>query len=84
MTTLLEQVEVLDFETRKKISVALAKRPEKSKEDLILDELRYLRSEIVAYKSSGVMTTKPVVKKDDTSLLLWMYVICYLIFLIVR
>ena len=45
--TLLDQVESLDFDNREKLYIALTKRPEKTEEQLIRQEISNLRMRLV-------------------------------------
>ena len=74
MTTLLEQVEALDFEVREKIVVALKKRPEKAKEEILLEEIKLLRNDFVKAE-------KKLDKKVETVIFLFISLACLMLFL---
>lgn len=76
MSTLLEQVEALDFEDREKIVVALKKRPEKSKEDLMFDEIKLLQS--------ALDNTEKKLDKRIESIFMMFFIVfaCFFIFLL--
>jgi hypothetical protein len=76
MSTLLEQVEALDFEDREKIVVALKKRPEKSKEDLMIDEIKSMRS---ALDNAEKKLNKRV---ESLFTLFFITLVCFYIFLL--
>ena len=79
MTTLLEQVEALDFESREKIIVALKKRPEKTKEELMLEEIKSLRTDLV--KSEKKINAK-VENTTKNITMLFIALICVILFLL--
>ena len=75
MATLLEQVEALDFEAREKVVIALKKRPEKTKEDLILNEIESLRTDLIN-------TEKKINAKYQNITMILIAFICVILFLI--
>jgi hypothetical protein len=74
MTTLLEQVEALDFEAREKIVIALKKRPEKTKEELMLEEIKSLRTDLAK-------SEKKINSKIENITMLFIAFICVILFL---
>jgi hypothetical protein len=76
MVSLLEQVEALDFESREKIVVALKKRPEKTKEELVLEEIRALRSAVDKSEKNRYKKT------ESMFTMFFIAFVCVLIFLL--
>ena len=73
MASLLEQVESLDFESREKIVLALKKRPEKSKEEIMIEEIKSLKDQLER-------TEKKLDKRFESMAMLIIIVITFFIF----